>query len=562
MNSSFFKKDWNLPGRGALLTTSLQTFLLFVLTGFYILSVLIHLGYYPLNGDEPRRAIVAIEMRHSGNFISPTTLGWKYYNKPPLYNWIISACMFLTGSENEISVRLPSLVTMLLWGICMFQILKKIVPLEVAGLSAVFFLTSFDIFFWGLSNGGEIDIFYSFITFLQVICIYYFNERKNWIALYTTAYLLCAIGFLTKGFPSILFQILTLGALCIFNRSAKVLFRWQHLVGISSFLLLAGGYFYIYSLENSAGHYLVNLMKEALDKSIVGDYPEKLLRKVIEYPFSFIKILLPWSLLLLLLFRKRRFSFWSYPFIRFSLLFIVLNIPVYWFTGHPRMRYSYVFVPFCMTILGFLFLELRTAYPGLVKKIFTWSVILFLGILGFVLILPLLVRVDLTWYAVSLFAIGLFLYLYKKGTINSVWHFATGIILLRFLYVSLYLPYWYENLDVNYDKEMNALAAKNNFQPVSIYCKADTLDLSINLKLIKFNFDSVPAIPYLTYQIPYYYYKSSGQMVAYDTTLHENATYISFRSVVADMPVNILYSFRDKNYDENAEIVLFKLNDE
>jgi len=116
MNSSFLKKDWNLPGRGAHLTTSLKTFLLFVLTGFYILSVLIHLGYYPLNGDEPRRAIVAIEMRHSGNFISPTTLGWKYYNKPPLYNWIISACMFLTGSENEISVRLPSLVTILLWG--------------------------------------------------------------------------------------------------------------------------------------------------------------------------------------------------------------------------------------------------------------------------------------------------------------------------------------------------------------------------------------------------------------------------------------------------------------
>jgi len=226
------------------------------------------------------------------------------------------------------------------------------------------------------------------------------------------------------------------------------------------------------------------------------------------------------------------------------------------------MRYSYVFVPFCMTILSFLFLELRTAYPGLVKKIFNWSVILFLGIFGFVLILPLLIRVDLTWYAVSLFAIGSYLYLYRKGIINSVWHFATGIILLRFLYVSLYLPYWYENLDVNYDKEMNALAAKNNFQPVSIYCQADTLDLSINLKLIKFHFDSVPAIPYLTYQIPYYYYKSSGQMVTYDTTLHDHATYISFRSVVADMPVNILYSFRDKNYDENAEIVLFKLNGE
>jgi 4-amino-4-deoxy-L-arabinose transferase-like glycosyltransferase len=561
MNSSFLKSGLNLQGGQMHLTASRKTFLLFVFAGFYILSVLIHLGYYPLNGDEPRRAIVAIEMRHSGNFITPTTLGWKYYNKPPLYNWIISACMFLTGSENEVSVRLPSLITILLWGICMFQILKKIVPLEIAALSSLFFLTSFDIFFWGLSNGGEIDIFYSFITYLQVMCIYYFNQRKSWVSLYTTAYLFCAIGFLTKGFPSVLFQILTLIGLCIFNRSVKVLFRWQHLIGILIFLLLAGGYFYVYSLENSSAHYLVNLMKEALDKSIVGDYPERLLRKIIEYPVSFFKILLPWSLLLLLLVRKHRFSCWSHPFVRFSLLFILLNVPVYWFTGHPRMRYSYIFVPLCMTILGFLLFEFRLQYPGLINKIFRWITCLFLGVLGFILILPVVIKVDYKWYFISLFAIGLYLYIYKRSIVNPVWHFATGVILLRFLYVSLYLPYWYESLDVNYNKEMNNLAAKNNFQPVSIYCRADTLDVSINFKLIKFQFDSVAAIPYLTYQIPYYYYKSSGQLVTYDTSLHDHGSYISFRSVVADMPVDILYSFRDKNYDKNAEIVLFKMSE-
>ena len=562
MDSSFLKSGLNLPGGQIRVITPNKAFLLLIFVSFYVLSVLIHLGYYPLNGDEPRRAIIAIEMRHSGNFIAPTSLGWKYYNKPPLYNWLISASMFLTGSEDETSVRLPSLISILLWGICIFQILKKLVPREVAALSSLFFLTSFDIFFWGLNNGGEIDIYYSFITYLQVMCMYYFNQRKSWASLYAASYLFCAIGFLTKGFPSVLFQVLTLLALCIFTRSVKILFRWQHLIGILIFLLVAGGYFYIYGLENSSRNYLVNLMKEALDKSIVGDYPEKLWRKVLEYPFSFLKILLPWSLVLLFLFKKQRFSFWSHPFTRFSLLFILLNIPVYWFTGHPRMRYSYVFVPFCLTILSFLFCEFRNAYPAPIQKIFKWCLIIMSGVFGFVLILPILARVDYTWYFISLSAIGLYLYLHKKAVINSVWQFATGVILLRFLYVCLYLPYWYENLKVNYDKEMSMLAAKNNFQPVSIYCKPDTLDLSLDLKLVRFHFDSVPAIPYLTYQIPYYYYKSSGQMVTYDTSLRDHANYISFRSVVADLPVNILHSFRDKNYDENAEIVLFKLNSE
>ena len=562
MNTSFLKSGLNSPGGQIHLITSRKTLLLLVFVTFYVLSVLIHLGYYPLNGDEPRRALIAIEMRHSGNFLTPTTLGWKYYNKPPLYNWIISASMFLTGSENEISVRLPSLITILIWGICIFQFLKKIVSREVAALSSLFFLTSFDIFFWGLNNGGEIDIFYSFITYLQVICIYYFNHRKNWASLYATSYLFCAIGFLTKGFPSVLFQILTLLALCIFNNSVRALSRWQHLIGVSIFLLVAGGYFYIYNLENSSRIYLVNLMREALDKSIVGDYPEKLLEKIIEYPVSFFKILLPWSLLLLLLFKKQRFSFWSHPFVRFSLLFILVNISVYWFTGHPRMRYSYMFLPFCFTILSFLFCELRAANPALIQKMFKWCSVLLLGLFGFILILPILIETDYTWYFISLFTIGSYLYMYKRVVINSVWQFATGIILLRFLYVCLYLPYWYENLNVNYDKEMTNLAVKNNFQPVSIYCKPDTLDLSINLKLVKFHFDSMPAIPYLTYQIPYYYHKSSNQMVTYDTTLHDHARYISFRSVVAQMPVDILYSFKDKNYDKNAEIVLFKLSRE
>ena len=74
---------------------------------FYIISGLIHLGYYPLNGDEPRRAIVSIEMLHSGNYILPTTMGWEYYNKPPVYNWIMTLCMFFTGSPRKYQYDFP-----------------------------------------------------------------------------------------------------------------------------------------------------------------------------------------------------------------------------------------------------------------------------------------------------------------------------------------------------------------------------------------------------------------------------------------------------------------------
>jgi 4-amino-4-deoxy-L-arabinose transferase-like glycosyltransferase len=525
---------------------------------FYILAVLIHLNYYPLNGDEPRRAIIAIEMRHSGNFIMPTTMGWIYYNKPPIYNWLISACMFLTGSENEIPIRLPSLIAILLWSIINYEVLKKIVPREVAALSSLFLMTSLDIFFWGLNNGGEIDIFYSFIAYLQVISIFYFNLQKRWTALYLLSYLFCAIGLLTKGFPSILFQGLTLLALCVHNKSIRVLFRWQHLAGIALFFVIAGGYFYAYSFHSSSERFVLNLLKESLDKSAVGDYPERLIRKIIDYPFSLFKILLPWSLLLLLVFKKHHFTFWSHPFIRFSLLFILFNIPVYWLTGHPRMRYSYMFVPFFMTIFAFIFYQFKAAYPAIVSKIFRWMSIVFVAALTLILVLPLLNTVNYFWYVVAILSFGLYLYLYKKAAAYAVWYFGTGIILLRFVFASLYLPARYESIKLNYDKEMASIAAKNDFKPICIYCKPDTLDLSINLKIARFHYDSIPAIPFLAYEVPYYYYKSSRQIVIFDTILRSNINYIGFRSLVKDMNPDILYSFRNP---EGEDVVLFRVKE-
>lgn len=537
------------------LNTAGTTLLFFAVIAFYILAVLIHLGYYPLNGDEPRRAIVAIEMRHSGNFILPTTLGWEYYNKPPVYNWIISAFMFLTGSEGEIPVRLPSLIAILLWGLCNYQILKRLIPREVAALSSLFLLTSFDVFFWGLNNGGEIDIFYSFIVYLQIIFIFYYNQQKKWTALYLVSYLFCAIGLLTKGFPSILFEGLTLLALCVYNRSAKVLFRWQHLAGIALFVLIAGGYFYIYNFQGSSQRFLMDLLNESIDKSVIGDSSEKLIKKAIAYPFSFFKTLLPWSLLLLLLFKKRRYKFLSHPLFRFSLLFIVFNIPVYWL-GHSRMRYSYMFMPFFMTIFAFVFYEFKAAYPEVVNKIFRWLIVLFAAVLSFLLVLPFLISVNYTWYAVVILAISLYLYLYRKTAAYAVWYFGLGIVLLRFIYASLYSPFRYENMNLNYDKEMANIAAKNDFGPLRIYHKPDIRDLSIDLKIAKIHYVSIPVIPYLTYEIPYYYYRKSGHIVTYDTILHENINYLGFRSSFKNINPDILYSF--KNHD-GEEVILFRI---
>jgi 4-amino-4-deoxy-L-arabinose transferase-like glycosyltransferase len=48
-----------------------------------LISLFSGLNILELNGEEPRRATVAMEMALSDQYISPKIHGWNYYNKPP-----------------------------------------------------------------------------------------------------------------------------------------------------------------------------------------------------------------------------------------------------------------------------------------------------------------------------------------------------------------------------------------------------------------------------------------------------------------------------------------------
>ena len=163
-----------------------------------------------LRAEEPRRAIVSIEMVLSGNYIVPKINGWNYYNKPPVFNWVMVLFFKLFDSFDEWVVRFPSLLAFLATAILNFYIVKRFLKKEAALLSSLFFLTSADLLFYGTINAGEIDLFFCFLVYTQVMAIFWFFEKKQFGKLFLISYLFAAIGTLTKGPPSIAFQGLTL----------------------------------------------------------------------------------------------------------------------------------------------------------------------------------------------------------------------------------------------------------------------------------------------------------------------------------------------------------------
>jgi 4-amino-4-deoxy-L-arabinose transferase-like glycosyltransferase len=525
----------------------------------YVLSVVVNLGYFSLQGEEPRRAVISIEMMESGDYIVPHTLGWEYYNKPPLFNWILVGFMSLTGSESEFLLRLPSLLFLLVWGGCHYLVCRKWFSQKISLLSTFFLLTSADIFFYGLANGAEIDIFYSLVVYLQVVSIFWFYEQKKWWPLFLLSWLFCAIGFLTKGLPSIMFQGLTLVALGVYARSIKLLFKPQQFVGIAVFVVCAGSYFYAYSNYGDPSIMLTNIVNESLKKSVVGEESVGRFYKIASYPWLLLKLLAPWVFILLVLFKRQRFTFFDNPLVKFSFLFIVFNIWIYWITGMPKLRYIYRFVPFAMNILVHLYDQFEKMTPGLLHKYLKYAGIIFCLVFVGIMLLPFFFEIDLWLIVGSAIIFLFFLIAFFKQSSQRLWLMIVGVVLTRLVYSAVGIPLQSKGI-IDYRPMFATMAQKANGEPVSLFLPVDTLKLNIVIgdTLLRWKKQSVHIPPFLFPPAPYYFYRYSGTVLKYDTILSAGKTYISYDSLLKNRQIERIFSAYDKR--TNDSLVLFKMS--
>ncbi|MBK6947213.1 MAG: glycosyltransferase family 39 protein [Haliscomenobacter sp.] len=98
--------------------------------------------------DEAIRALVALEMDLSGNYITPTLHGAFYYNKPPLFNWILLLFFRLSGQFDELTARLPTVLALLGYGLTVFLGFRKQYSLRTGFLAAFTLITCGRILFW------------------------------------------------------------------------------------------------------------------------------------------------------------------------------------------------------------------------------------------------------------------------------------------------------------------------------------------------------------------------------------------------------------------------------
>lgn len=323
---------------------------LLLLTG---LALFINLGDYPLFLEEPRRALIALEMYLSDQWMTPTQFGEAYFKKPPVWNWLILFSHSMFGDFSEWSVRFFGVMSFLMMGVITWWLGDKYVNFSFGVHAAFLVLTMADALFYLTVVSGEIDLFYSLITYAGIVLIFFLREKGEFAWMFFLGYLFTAIGLLTKGLPSLVFLGITILIALWDGYKMRKFWSGGHLFGVMTIAGIIGWFAWNYSQYGDVTQYIKTLWTESRDKTAVGgfDLGQFLLHFVI-FPFETLKNILPAGLLLVFAIRK---GFWdqlrSHRLIRFSFWVSAANIVLYWLSPETGSRYLYMLYPFIIMVL-------------------------------------------------------------------------------------------------------------------------------------------------------------------------------------------------------------------
>ncbi len=294
-------------------------FLIFILLA--LLSLLPNLHRYPFKGEESLRVQVAFEMGHFGNYLQPTFLGEPYFNKPPLFNWLILLYSHIIP-WSEMTARAVSL-TFLMLTTFMVGVFTHILfrSPSLSFLSSLVFLTFGNVFFF-YGFLAEIDITFTFFVSLGIFLLYLWWTGSRMAGLF--AGFAFGIAFLLKGLPAYAFLGMSLLALVLYSKKMSLLF------GTSTLYLYVPALFvpllWILQVPDPIT-YLENLWRESFSR-VGGEFSR--LKHMLLFPFINLKDLLPWSFLFLLsLYAIRREFHFPTPLKVLALIFLLNYLP-YW----------------------------------------------------------------------------------------------------------------------------------------------------------------------------------------------------------------------------------------
>lgn len=409
-----------------------------------IAAFFIHLGLYPLYLEEPRRALITLEMIYNGNWVVPTEFGEYYYRKPPGWNWVQIVSFKLFGA-NEFGARFFGIVSYLSMGAMLYWMVKKFMNERLAIYSALAFLTIGSGLLYMTSAAGEVDLLYCVITLLMFMTIYYYYEKKKYVQLFIVAYLLTGVGVLVKGLPSGIFLGLTLLGLFVDKRKFKLFFGYKHLLGILTLFFIVGAYAYAYNQHHDFSRFFFqtddeSLIQQSASKSFMVNNPVSIIKHIFTFPLRILYDLLPFSVLIIFIFNKSLIRYWwKTPFMRYLMITFIVNVAIYWLSPMTRTRYLYMLFPILIIFLVHAYLQNESVWK---ERVWHWfsMICMFLLLIGcismpFLSVDELNLIVNLGWTSIifTLLVAGIIYVYFRRKELRLLCLIAVMVV-FRFIF--------------------------------------------------------------------------------------------------------------------------------
>lgn len=464
-----------------------------------------------LRAEEPRRAVIAMEMIHGRNYIVPKIFNYNYYNKPPLFNWVLVLFFSITGSFNEMWVRLPSILSLFLTAFLVFKVTARYINRQAGILAALLLLTAADILFYGSVDAGEIDLFLMVIICVQAIAVFHYSLRQNWWALFAISYIFMAAGILTKGLPLALIQALLLLCWFIYIKQFKKLFSIPHFVSMVIGFGLVYLYFALYSRQSDVVLYLSQLLTESTQRSMLENKWSGILLNMLQSPLQILYIGLPATGLLLYAINKKvRSLVKEDQLFAFSFIFSLIICITFFISPETANRYLYPAFPFIVIMAAIIYSK-----------------------------------------ATEVLSSSKWLLRYKGVLIVFIF-----LAVARIAYDVWGMPYQQKTSPRNYRALASEILQHSHGQPVYLtgHPQVNTIH---SLPFFKLPAMEVKGPPLLPFQIPYYINKATGVVMRYDSIPQPGTFYLTPVDFIKDKKAVVYFTFFDNWIRRDVALVKF-----
>lgn len=194
-----------------------------------ILIIFFNLGGFSLlDPDEPVYAETPKEMILYNDFISPKIYGEYWYDKPPMYYWLVSLSYKIFGI-NDFAARFPSALFAVVGIGVIFYFAQKLFNKNVGMISALVLVTSIEYFYLGKAAVTDITL----NLFLTCSLLSFISKK------YYSYYIFAGLAALTKGPIGLFFPSVIVLIYLIITNNLKELRQMKILPGVIIFSIIA-----------------------------------------------------------------------------------------------------------------------------------------------------------------------------------------------------------------------------------------------------------------------------------------------------------------------------------